>query len=78
MEKTKDNRWLLTDRNNRNVKLFAPDMTFQSSVTFDKMVWDVAVISDEEAVVSSHNHRRLVIYQRLSCLSKAQEDCITQ
>ena len=48
---TKYGRRLMVDFNNKKVKMFTRDMEFLSSVNFLDWPWDVAVISDKEAVV---------------------------
>ena len=50
---TKDGRRLMVDRNNEKIKLFTPDMNFVSAVSVPDLPWDIAVISDSEAVVTT-------------------------
>ena len=60
MGMTKRGEILIADRNNDMVKLFANDMEFMSSVFMPEKPWDVAVINNEEAVVST-DKKSLVI-----------------
>ena len=52
---TNDGRRLLVDRNNNKVKLFSRDMKLLSSLSLSDRPWDIAVISDKEAVVTTVN-----------------------
>ncbi|MEW8544063.1 MAG: hypothetical protein AB2693_11060 [Candidatus Thiodiazotropha sp.] len=50
---TKDGRILMADSNNDKVKLFSPGMKFLSSVSVPDLPWDIAVVSDTEAIVTT-------------------------
>ena len=52
---TNDGRRLLVDFNNKKVKLFSRDMKLLSSLSLSDRPWDIAVISDKEAVVTTVN-----------------------
>ena len=51
---TNDGRRLLVDRDNIKVKLFSQDMKLLSSLSLSDRPWDIAVISDKEAVVTTN------------------------
>ncbi|MEW8548341.1 MAG: hypothetical protein AB2693_32965, partial [Candidatus Thiodiazotropha sp.] len=52
---TKDKRILMTDNGNRKIMMFSHDMKFLSSVAVSDRPQDIAVISDKEAVVTTHS-----------------------
>ena len=52
---TNDDRRLLVDNYNKKVKLFSQDMKLLSSLSLSAHPWDIAVISDKEAVVTTVN-----------------------
>ena len=52
---TNDSRRLLVDHGNKKVKLFSRDMKLLSSLSLSDRPWDIAVISDKEAVVTTVN-----------------------
>ena len=51
---TNDGRRLLVDSNNYKVKLFSRDMQLLSSLSLSDRPWDIAVISDKEAVLTTN------------------------
>ena len=57
---TNDGRRLLVDYDNNKVKLFSPDMKLLSSLSLSDPPRDIAVLSDQEAVVTTVN-RSLVL-----------------
>ena len=57
---TNDGRRLLVDHDNNKVKLFSPDMKLLSSLSLSDPPRDIAVLSDQEAVVTTVN-RSLVL-----------------
>ena len=52
---TKDRSILMTDYTNGKVELFSHDMKFLSTVSVPDLPWDVAMLSDKEAVVTTDN-----------------------
>ena len=53
---TNDGRRLLVDKDNKEVKLFFRDMELLSSLSLsDYNPYDIAVLSDQEAVVTTYN-----------------------
>ena len=50
---TKNRKILMIDNYNSRVKMFSYDMKFLSSVSVPDRPWDIAVISDKEAVVTT-------------------------
>ena len=50
-----DRRILMTDNSNNKVKMFSHDMKSLSSVSVPDEPWDIAVISDREAVATTEN-----------------------
>ena len=52
---TNDGRRLLVDHGNKKVKLFSRDMKLLSSLSLSDRPCDIAVISDQEAVVTTDN-----------------------
>ena len=52
---TDDGRRLLVDNNNKKVKLFSQDMKLLSSLFLSDSPCDIAVLSDQEAVVTTAN-----------------------
>ena len=63
---TNDGRRLLVDNTNWKVKLFSRDMNLLSSLSLSDPPSDIAVLSDQEAVVSTVN-RSLVLLDVSSC-----------
>ena len=63
---TNDGRRLLVDNTNLKVKLFSRDMKLLSSLSLSDPPSDIAVISDQEAVVTTVN-RSLVLLDISSC-----------
>ena len=61
MAVTKDNRKLLADYNNDKVKLFSQDMKFLSSVSAVDGPRDIAVVSDQEAIVPTRNQKLVIL-----------------
>lgn len=61
MATTGDGKRLLVDHNNSKVKMFSREMEFLSSVKMESRLWDVAVISDKEAVVSTENSLAILV-----------------
>ena len=52
---TKDRKRILVDINNSKVKMFSHDMKYLSSVSVADRPWDIAVITDKEAIVTTNN-----------------------
>ena len=52
---TNDGRRLLVDYGNNKVKLFSQDMKLLSSLSLSHSPWNIAVLSDQEAVVTTDN-----------------------
>ena len=52
---TKDRKRILVDNINNKVNMFSHDMTYLSSVSVPGKPWDIAVITDKEAVVTTNN-----------------------
>ena len=50
---TKDQKSILVDYRNNKVKMFSNDMKYLSSVSVPGKPWDIAVITDKEAVVTT-------------------------
>ena len=63
---TNDGRRLLVDHNNKKVKLFSQDMKLLSSLSLSDPPSDIAVLSDQEAVVTTVN-KSLVLLDVSSC-----------
>ena len=61
MALTKDNRRLLADIKNNKVKLFSQDMKFLSSVQAVDIPRDIAVVSDQTAVVTTRNKKLVML-----------------
>ena len=53
---TKDRKRILVDINNSKVKMFSHDMKYLSSVSVADRPWDIAVITDKEAIVTTANN----------------------
>ena len=58
---TEDGRKLFVDFNNDKVKMFSQYMIFLSSVSVHDKAWDIAVISENEAVITTVNKSLLVV-----------------
>ena len=52
---TKDRKRILVDNINNKVNMFSHDMKYLSSVSVPGKRWDIAVITDKEAVVTTNN-----------------------
>ena len=52
---TKDRKRIVVDNNNNKVKMFSHDMQLLSSVPVADRPWDIAVITDKEAIVTTDN-----------------------
>ena len=52
---TKDRKRILVDNINNKVKMFSNDMKYLSSVSVADRPWDIAVITDKEAIVATNN-----------------------
>lgn len=49
---TRDGKKILVDYENQKIKLFSPNLGYLSSVSIPGELWDVTVLSDQEAVVT--------------------------
>ncbi|MEW8487698.1 MAG: hypothetical protein AB2705_21155 [Candidatus Thiodiazotropha sp.] len=58
---TKDRRFLSVDYSNIKVKMFSHDMKLLSSVTVPDKPYDIAVITDKEAVVTTLNYSLVIL-----------------
>ena len=58
---TNDSRRLLVDQGNKKVKLFSQDMKLLSSLSLSDHPRDIAVISDQEAVVTTDNESLVLL-----------------
>ena len=57
---TNSGKRLFADNNNFKVKMFSQDMTFLSSVSLRGSPWDITMINDREAVVTTGDGNELV------------------
>ena len=53
---TKDRKRIMVDYNNSKVKMFSHDMKYSCSVSVPGQPWDIAVITDKEAIVTTDNN----------------------
>ena len=53
---TKDRKRILVDNINNKVNMFSHDMKYLSSVSVADRPWDIAVITDKEAIVTTYNN----------------------
>ena len=58
---TNDGRRLLVDYGNKKVKLFSQDMKLLSSLSLSDRPWSIAVLNDQEAVVTTDKKKSLVL-----------------
>ena len=58
---TKGKRRLLVDNANRKVKVFSPDMEFFSSISVTDGPWDIAVVNDGTAIVTTNNKKLVIL-----------------
>ena len=58
---TNDKRTFLVDRSNKKVKVFSKDMKFLSSVSLVHRPWDIAVITDQELVMTNDNKELVIL-----------------
>ena len=58
---TNDRRILMVDFNNNKVKMLSQDMKFLSSVSVPYQPWDIAVISEREAVITTTNESLVIL-----------------
>ena len=65
---TKDGRILVVDRDNESVKVFSRSMKLQSSLRLLDGIWDIAILSDTEAIVGTASNRYIVIDISADCL----------
>ena len=59
---TKDGRRLLTDRDNKKVKLFSRDMKLLSSLSLSDEPCGISVLSDQKAVVTTFNATLVILH----------------
>ena len=52
---TQDNKKIVVDHRNNKMKLFSVEMEFLSSLSVPTIPWDIAILSDREAVVTTAN-----------------------
>ena len=53
---TKNGKRIVVDYNNKKVKMFSNDMKYLCSVSVADRPWDIAVIADKDAIVTTNNN----------------------
>ena len=58
---TRDERRIIVDYANMKAKLFSKDMKFLSSISLTSPPWDIAMINDKQAVVTTHDNSLITL-----------------